>query len=120
MQDPIKQTDGRMFTPYTDGTLGHYVNRDGDACRIVAIDGDNLIGVRQAGTGWCGDTWKLDGVWMPGRESEDDLMDPPVVETRWFNIYDHTGHDSKEEANDDAYGPRLACVAVTFTNGDGL
>jgi hypothetical protein len=123
MQDPIKQPDGRVFTPYIDETLGQYITRDGRDVRISAVAGVFLLGIaRGAGGGWIHETWYTDGLFSKiGRCAGLDLMDPPVVETRWFNIYEHNGFISEAAAAVSLIAKhRLACVAVTFTRGDGL
>jgi hypothetical protein len=41
---------------------------------------------------------------------------PPAV--RWVNIYNGMGHPTREEADNNAVGGRIACVQVT--NGEGM
>lgn len=45
----------------------------------------------------------------------------PVVHEVWTNIYNkHGGYKTKEEADRGAARGRIACVKLTFTEGEGL
>lgn len=48
------------------------------------------------------------------------VMPKPEKRTIWVNLYPRDGYASKEMADYYATDSRIACVPVTFTEGDGL
>lgn len=53
---------------------------------------------------------------------------PPVKHSRWLNVYNNTlglgscglGYDSKAAADEGSDDGRIACVELTYTEGEGL
>ena len=62
------------------------------------------------------------GTCHSGRESHCDLFMVPVKHKRWINLYDESSchYLTREEADMKAREDRLACIEVTFTEGEGL
>lgn len=46
----------------------------------------------------------------------------PKEKTGWINIYPHTLgiHCSKEQADESSKSDRIACIQITYKEGDGL
>jgi hypothetical protein len=114
----------RKFTPFVDdGTMTEYVTRDGQPARVCVSNGTNVINgfiwyptiVR-----WATQSWYADGSTIASSISNQDLFDIPVKHTRWFNLYDASGYDFKYLAEDAALPHRVACIEVTFEEGEGL
>jgi len=101
--------------------------RDGYEVRIYTIDGGDpefpVIGERLEPTG----KWKLFKSPLNGRawnETDDsDIVNFQQEHTVWINLYNDKicgwAH-SKREADKVATRSRLACIEVTFTEGEGL
>jgi len=55
-------------------------------------------------------------------KSDADLFMDPVTHTRFLNLYDESAYTymTREEADMKARDGRLACIKVTFTEGEGL
>jgi len=54
--------------------------------------------------------------------SGNDLFMAPVTRTMWTNVYNGSCNglfETKEDA-DEMGGPRIACIQITFTEGEGL
>lgn len=54
------------------------------------------------------------------RPNENDLVNVPQKHTVWENKYKSTLYRTKEDADLAARGNRIACIQVTFYEGDGL
>lgn len=50
------------------------------------------------------------------------LMNVPEKRTRWLNIYENRCciHESREEADDRKAYDRVACIQITYHEGEGL
>ena len=108
--------------------------RNGHEVRIYTTEGQwptyPVIGERQSDSrNWILERWTLNGLLNPGdSECESDIINVPEKHTLWLNIYAHgcarvlklESHDTRKDA--DGYAPhdRIACVEVTFTEGEGL
>jgi hypothetical protein len=121
----------RKFTPFVeDGTMTEYITRDGQPARVCVSNGTNVINgffwypnINE----WTTQSWYADGSASASKISNQDLFDVPVKHTRWVNVYplgdDYsitTSFLTKEGA--DRYGAlhRIACIQVTFEEGEGL
>lgn len=65
---------------------------------------------------------RLDGHCFDTLDShDDDLIDVPVEKTVWLNMYPggatSVHHHTRDEADRIAMPPRIACVKVTYTEG---
>jgi hypothetical protein len=123
----------RKFTPFEDNGIQEYVTRDGREAKVCVVTCEsslerNLIikgFVRNRDGVWVAMYWLVDGL---GKYHKDyDLFDVPVKHTRWVNVYplgdDYsitTSFLTKEGA--DRYGAlhRVACIEITFEEGEGL
>jgi hypothetical protein len=125
----------RKFTPFVDdGTMTEYVTRDGDVVRVYLISVSSastkiLKGFVKGDTPcrWIGHAWFTDGRVMRNGEHNYDLFDVPVKNTRWVNVYPsgvfysiNTSFPTKEAADSYAAKHRVACIEVTFEEGEGL
>lgn len=105
-----------------------YQTRDGRPVRLLAVtdepvnnNGDTVVGVVDNDV----ETWQSDGVYY--REwgsNSSDLIEVKPKRTVWLNVYRvglGVGHNSKADA-DAAFDrdDRIACIPVTFREGDGL
>lgn len=112
-----------------------YKTRGGKPVRIYAVDAGSNYPVHgaceiRAGV-WIPEMWNENGRYS-GNHTKDsrDLIEVKPEITGWLNIYDKTTlvntelssivHMTKEEANRRAIGRRIACIPITFTEGEGL
>lgn len=67
-------------------------------------------------------TYTREGVLYNNEDSMSNLMNVPEKRTIWLNIYEdrQTGHPNRDHADYFAGYGRLACVEVTYTEGEGL
>lgn len=98
--------------------------RDGQPVTILTTERPDslhpVVGMTNAGLIL---TYTTQGkVYSCGREHELDLMNVPEKRTFWFNIYEdrQTRHPNRDHADYYACYGRLACVEVTYTEGEGL
>jgi hypothetical protein len=110
---------------------GKYQTRDGRAVRILAVDIPSCEPVaacvydEHGGAGVY--SYSADGAFNTGPNSPWDLIPVPVKRTGWVNIYseeDYGCHykfsETREGADKRAGSDRIACVQITFTDGEGL
>jgi hypothetical protein len=124
----------RKFTPFEDNGIQDYVTRDGREAKVCVATCESSLErtllikgyIRNRDGVWVAMYWLVDGL---GKYHKDyDLFDVPVKHTGWVNIYCRTGgkytitgdFDSKQVANKVAQRGRVACVEVTFEEGEGL
>jgi hypothetical protein len=122
----------RKFTPFVDdGTMTEYVTRDGQPARVCVSNGTNVITGfiwYPAYSKWVTHSWYKDGSSSHGSITKQDLFDIPVKHTRWTNVYPEDdgrytikgSHPSKRLADKVAGTKRVACIEVTFEEGEGL
>lgn len=105
-----------------------YQTRDGRPVRLLAVtdepvnsNGDTVVGVVDNDV----ETWQSDGVYYRKWGSHaSDLIKVKPERMVWVNIYD--GNDvgvpqtSKQRADEAAGCGRIACIPITFREGDGL
>lgn len=63
------------------------------------------------------------GKWVTCSESDVDLFMAPVTHKRWLNIYPDARTvlwALKEDADINADDDRIACIQITFTEGEGV
>jgi hypothetical protein len=123
----------RKFTPFEDNGIQEYVTRDGREAKVCVAtcysssDRQLLLKgfVRNLDGVWVGCGWEVDG--LSNTTKNLDIFDVPVKHTRWVNVYplgdDYsitTSFLTKEGA--DRYGAlhRVACIEITFEEGEGL
>ena len=108
-----------------------YTTRDGREVLIYTMS--SRIGtypirgeVKSHAGDWNESSWTSVGMWSHERHApEDDLVNVPQKHTVWVNVYresvneDHC-HNSKDEADANSTGDRVACFLHTFTEGEGL
>lgn len=113
-----------------------YTTRDGVPVRIYAIDGHGTYPVHGAIRAfdtetWSVQTWTTEGKVHNGeKEDSQDLIEKPKIIGGWVNIYNHKYSDSDKTASTiweskmmaDAAGceDRVACIYVTFKEGEGI
>ena len=115
-----------------------YQTRDGRAVRIYAVDGGNSYSphsvhgaVQQLNWGWEICSWTSIGGHCADRNCEFDLVEIRPEHTVWVNIYAehllpsargwYNVKESKAMADhESAAGERIACIPITFREGDGL
>lgn len=100
--------------------------RDGREVKIFTTEARNpaypVIGEYKNSDGvWDNIRWSIRGEYRIGSLgiSDYDLINPP--EEKWINVYPSGGgnvHSTKEVANKEATGGRIACIK--FTEGEGL
>jgi hypothetical protein len=119
-------TNLRPYEPGRDPLTG-YVTRDGRKVRILATDrrtsGDFcLVGLVDGVPAEEIQFWRADGTTGTWSNHYLDLMCAPERRTAWVNFYPEIGivHLSREKADARATKERIACVEVTFTEGEGL
>lgn len=110
-----------------------YKTRHGYEVRLFDIIEDEKAAGRESVFG----VWKdSDGEWMAAKWFADgrfvkrsdnhylDLVEVKPLHTVWVNIYDDGEysvlHSSKEQADCEASPSRIACIQITFREGDGL
>lgn len=67
-------------------------------------------------------TYTREGIFYLDKNSTCNLMNVPEKWTIWLNVYEgqQTGHPSRRLADRYAGPNRIACVEVTYTEGEGL
>jgi hypothetical protein len=122
----------RKFTPFVDdGTTTEYVTRDGREAKVCLESRGKLRGFVKciSGSGeWVSIAWSMWGASLNTLEDHVvDLFDVPVKHTRWINVYNFSGFPSKKLADESTIGRladnlshRIACIEVTFEEGEGL
>jgi hypothetical protein len=123
----------RKFTPFEDNGIQEYVTRDGREAKVCVVTCEtvserNLVikgFIRYNDGVWVGQSWGATGSSKWSREC--DLFDVPVKHTLWVNIYpcghSHsitTSFKRKSEADSCASISRVACIEITFEEGEGL
>jgi hypothetical protein len=108
--------------------------RDGRKARIVddkySSRGGNLVAITTLVSG-AEDVrvYFNDGRYTRRDELNVDLINIPVKHTVWLNIYDTTSlmadhtighHETRASADCNAFPNRIACVPVTYIEGEGL
>lgn len=110
---PVKTRDGCEVRIYTnEGRLMHYP----------------VVGEYRNGDGFQIGRWTSEGHWSCLRiHAEDrDLINVPQKHTVWVNVYkSHNSlsilnYDSRRIADQLVQEGRIACIEVTFTEGEGL
>lgn len=99
--------------------------RDGQPVTILTTERPDslhpVVGMTNAGLIL---TYTAQGkVYSGGREHELDLMNVPERRTIWLNIYQNQPpreYSSRDQANFFADPGRIACIEVTYTEGEGL
>ncbi|HET6610147.1 MAG TPA: hypothetical protein VFG62_26015 [Rhodopila sp.] len=120
-------TNLRPYEPGRDPLTG-YVTRDGRKVRILATDMKKSNGTKIVGLVSCEQTegiqsWHEDGSVIAGVKHDLDLMCAPELRTIWLNIYDLGAvysYETKEKAHAGTRCGCIACIKVTFTEGEGL
>ena len=73
--------------------------------------------------------WEVDGRYSSKYEGGLDLIEQPEVHTRWINFYangtggsvsTYTQWRTRTDADAHQYMGRIACIQVTFKEGEGL
>lgn len=108
---PVQTRDGREVAIHTIGGRSQ-------ACPVVGE-------YRDSGGSWACRRWTHDGRYLSNRKSEDDLVNVPQKHTVWLNVYARDSacikeHDTRKDADEGATRGRIACIEVTFTEGEGL
>jgi hypothetical protein len=106
-----------------------YVTRDGRKARVLCVDRKEqhpvlaLIDSDGRESAAC---YRADGFYYTnGTPSDLDLLPAPKRYEGWVNVY-HGGscsgkmYDTKHEADLAARGTRIACIHISFTEGEGL
>lgn len=105
-----------------------YTTRDGREVRIYATDGSGdwpVQGAIKYNGGWLMSEWKADGgASRYGLQLPSDLIEAKTTVTRWINIYGGEGHTTRQAADEAADRStlcgRIACIQITYKEGDGL
>jgi len=109
-----------------------YRTLDGLEVRIYATDGGEdypIHGAIKFDNGWFEQTWTSDGRYVCGetKPSDADLIEvkPRIKRTVWLNIHppaSYIVHDSKHNADKNAFFGRIACVKIEIDceEGEGL
>jgi len=98
-----------------------YETRNGKPVRILCVDGD-LDGYSVVGLvdGWP-ETWTRFGSYDISRDTAGhDLVEAKREQTLFLNVYGDGGAARRGDANKHVHSGRIACVKVTFKEGDGL
>ena len=111
---PIQTRDGREVRIWT---------REAKCHRDKPVRGEVL-----SATGWRDFVWSADGTYDRPGISEWDLVNVPDEQTVWVNVYYYGGtspfvlhgHGSREEADESEASGRIACVPLSFREGEGL
>lgn len=69
--------------------------------------------------------WSIEGKYYLGVTSDNDLIQEPEKKTLWVNVYrggdglvrGFVAHRTKEDADGQAVSDRIACVKVTYIDG---
>ncbi len=108
--------------------------RDGREVRIYTIAGESrecpVIGEQQQSNGcWSVASWHINGKFIMNSTTNSDLFNVPRQHTGQINFYRAADgtimrcclfHNDKATANKNSHGDRIACIEVTFTEGEGL
>jgi hypothetical protein len=107
-----------------------YQTREGKDVRLYAVDGAGPQAVHGAiknDGAWEVETWDSGGRYVAGDPLPRgcDLIEVPKEHTGWLNFYAdgfHSDvlHASRKSADTDAGPGRIACIQVTFCEGEGL
>jgi hypothetical protein len=124
----------RKFTPFEDNGIQEYVTRDGREAKVCVVTCDSSLGgnliikgfIRYNDGVWVSQSWGAGG--SSQWNGECDLFDVPVKHTRWVNMYPNISgtystvgaYMNKEGANEFARKARVACIEITFEEGEGL
>jgi hypothetical protein len=125
----------RKFTPFEDNGIQEYVTRDGREAKVCVAtcysssDRQLLLKgfVRNLDGVWVGCGWEVDG--LSNTTKNLDIFDVPVKHTRWVNVYSNTSgvhhtngglYLDKVEADGYAGKTCVACIEITFEEGEGL
>lgn len=111
LSKPVQTRDGREVKIYT--TKG--------AHKIYLIVGEHL----NCGDEWEPTRWRADGTVEPNWPIERSLINVPQQHTVWINVYRGQAsmsfhHADKTSANKAFTEGRIACIEVTFQEGEGL
>lgn len=101
-----------------------YEQRNGRDAKVFMTDGGGtypVIGaILDCDGDWVPACWSTDGFYKMGEVLNRDLIEVKPERTVWLNIYGRE-HPTKESADKVANGGRrIACVPVTFREGEGL
>jgi hypothetical protein len=121
----------RKFTPFEDNGIQEYVTRDGREAKVCVATCESSLErtllikgyIRNSDGVWVAMYWLVDGSCS---HSAFDLFDVPVKHTRWVNFnFTCNGSTStifkrKSEADSCASISRVACIEITFEEGEGL
>jgi hypothetical protein len=133
----------RKFTPFEDNGIQEYVTRDGREAKVCVVTCESSLErnlvirgfVRNSDGVWCTSTWGVKGHHINYTKKgvhlhymDYDLFDVTVKHTRWVNVYPDSyvsyltegAYPTKEDANRYAGKSRVACIEVTFEEGEGL
>jgi len=118
-----------------------YRTRDGREAQIICVDGPDksypVIAAIYHGSGtWDPDDFTVNGRNVTNEEHAEDLIEVKPEIKGWVNLYpsmaegrsntinavknDGYWYPTRERADIAAAGNRLACIPVTFREGDGL
>lgn len=108
-----------------------YKTRDGRDVRVLCIDGPDknypVVAAVNNGDGddyWTPEDFTEDGTYVvddPG--SVNDLIEVKPEITEYVNIYSdgtHYGYPTKQRADSSADSDRIACIKITYCEGEGL
>ena len=105
-----------------------YQTRDGNHVDLIAVDvpavtltGDTVVGVATIEGEPVLWSWQSNGSWLTedGCDELYDLIEVPQAVTRWVNVY--IGHETQYEARRvRGLAAGVACIEVTYTEGEGL
>ena len=111
--------------------VGEYTMRCGDAATVyeVTAQGKLLGAYTNGNSGRAATSWKCDGRWLTGTNSDLDIM--PPKRKAWLNIYSSDYYEQDEfipvrlftkkaMADSQAGGFRIACIEVEYEDGEGL
>lgn len=101
-----------------------YKTRLGEHVTIIFTDGRDPYPI----VGYVGEscrisTWSIEGRYqVDDNASCYDLIEIKAPTTKWMNVYKHTCclHDSRVEADTKAGDGRIACIKITYTEGEGV
>lgn len=106
--------------------------RDGRRVEIYTIAGQSkgrpVVGeYLSADHGWVVRSWTHGGHCLSEKESADDLVNVPNQHTVWVNVFSKHGAElyygcshTRSDADIVFSTDRIACVEVSFTEGEGL
>lgn len=115
-----------------------YRTRDGRAARVLCVDGPDkrypvVAVIQDAGCAdWTPEDFTTTGLIVTADKNPEDLIEVKPEVKGWVNIYPKNRfseadrekvsntHTTKEIANKSAVSGRIACIPITFREGDGL